>query len=134
MIPRKTIEELIVKHSSLEKELSSGEIDKKLFAEKSKEYSDINEIIDIAKKYINFENDKLELNKILEDQGSDNELRELSERLPSNSSKDYGKPFKEIFENYDKDFYKIDGSLFSPAAVIINSMDSGKTLFKYDLV
>ena len=59
--------------------------------------------------------------------GSDNELRELSERLPSNSSKDYGKPFKEIFENYDKDFYKIDGSLFSPAAVIINSMDSGKT-------
>ena len=70
MIPRKTIEELIVKHSSLEKELSSGEIDKKLFAEKSKEYSDINEIIDIAKKYINFENDKLELNKILEDQGN----------------------------------------------------------------
>ena len=75
MIPRKTIEDLIVKHSSLEKELSSGEIDKKLFAEKSKEYSDINEIIDIAKKYINFENDKLELNKILEDQGSDNELK-----------------------------------------------------------
>ena len=25
------------------------------------------------------------------------------------------------------DFYKIDGSLFSPALVIINSLDSGKT-------
>ena len=49
MIPTKTIDELIVKHSTLEKELSSGEIDKKLFAEKSKEYSDINEIINIAK-------------------------------------------------------------------------------------
>ena len=49
MIPSKTIEELIEKHSALEKELSSGEIDKKLFAEKSKEYSDINEIIDVAK-------------------------------------------------------------------------------------
>ena len=49
MIPLKTIEELISKHSVLEKDLSSGEIDKKLFAEKSKEYSDLNEIIDNAK-------------------------------------------------------------------------------------
>ena len=46
MIPKKTIEELILKHSTLEKDLSSGEIDKKLFAEKSKEYSDVNEIIE----------------------------------------------------------------------------------------
>ena len=38
MIPAKTIEELIEKHSILEKELSSGSIDKKIFAEKSKEY------------------------------------------------------------------------------------------------
>ena len=34
MIPKKTIEELIIKHSTLEKELSTGEIDKKIFAEK----------------------------------------------------------------------------------------------------
>ena len=38
-------------HSLLENDLSSVEIDKKLFAEKSKEYSDLNEIIDDAKKY-----------------------------------------------------------------------------------
>ena len=43
MIPSKTIEELIEKHSALEKELSSGNIDKKHIAKKSKEYSkDIN--------------------------------------------------------------------------------------------
>ena len=41
MIPIKTIEELIQKHLLLEKELSTGEVDKKLFAEKSKEYSDL---------------------------------------------------------------------------------------------
>ena len=55
MIPKKTIEDLILKHSILEKELSSGDVDKKLFAEKSKEYSDVNEIIESAKNYISFE-------------------------------------------------------------------------------
>ena len=40
MIPKKTIEDLISKHLLLEKELSSGKVDKKLFAEKSKEYSE----------------------------------------------------------------------------------------------
>ena len=50
MIPQKTVEELISKHSLLEKDLSSGNLDKKLFAEKSKEYSDLNEIINDAKK------------------------------------------------------------------------------------
>ena len=79
MIPSKTIEELIEKHSALEKELSSGEIDKKLFAEKSKEYSDINEIIDVAKKHISFDKDKQELEKILNDQTSDDELKKMAE-------------------------------------------------------
>ena len=64
MIPQKTIEELINKHLNLEKDLSSGEIDKKKFAEKSKEYSDINEIIAEAKKYLSFENDIELLSKI----------------------------------------------------------------------
>ena len=79
MIPIKTVKELIEKHSSLEKELSSEQIDKKLFAEKSKEYSDVNEVIDIAKKFINFENNKNELEKILEDQSSDDELKNMAE-------------------------------------------------------
>ena len=79
MIPRKTVEELISKHSMLEKDLSSVDIDKKLFAEKSKEYSDLNEIIDDAKKYISFEKDKDELEKILGDRNSDAELLKLAE-------------------------------------------------------
>ncbi len=37
MVPIKTIQDLISKHSSLEKELSSGQIEKKQYAEKSKE-------------------------------------------------------------------------------------------------
>ena len=79
MIPQKTIEELINKHSTLEKDLSSGKIDKKLFAEKSKEYSDLNEIIDNAKKYLSFEIDKIELEKILSDQNTDKELLKMAE-------------------------------------------------------
>ena len=79
MIPQKTIEDLINKHSALEKDLSSGNIDKKLFAEKSKEYSDLNEIVEDAKKYILFEKDKTELEKILADQSSDKELLKMAE-------------------------------------------------------
>ena len=79
MIPIKTVEELVTKHSILEKELSSVDIDKKLFAEKSKEYSDLNEIIEDAKKYVSFEKDKSELEKILGDKNSDIELLKLAE-------------------------------------------------------
>ena len=55
MIPLKKVEDLIQKHKNLEKELSSGNVDKKLFAKKSKEYSDLNEIIKYAINYLNFE-------------------------------------------------------------------------------
>ena len=79
MIPLKTIEDLIGKHSILEKELSSGSIDKKTFAEKSKEYSDLNEIISDAKKYVSYESDKSELQKILDDKSSDDELKKMAE-------------------------------------------------------
>jgi len=84
MIPHKTIEELINKHSLLEKDLSSGKIDKKLFAEKSKEYADLNEIIQDAKKYISYEKDRMELQKILDDKGVDTELIKMAEIELSN--------------------------------------------------
>ena len=80
MIPKKNIEDLINKHSTLEKELSSSSLDTKLFAEKSKEYSDLNEIIDEAKKYISFESEKEELEKILNDKESDNEIKIMAEQ------------------------------------------------------
>ena len=58
--------------------------------------------------------------------GPEDDLIDLAKELPSSNSKDYGKTFKKIFEEYNQDFYKIDGSLFSPARVIINSKASGK--------
>ena len=79
MIPLKKIEDLITKHSDLERDLSSGKIDKKFFAEKSKEYSDLNEIISDAKNYISFEKDKSELQKILFEQNTDKELLRMAE-------------------------------------------------------
>ena len=96
MIPQKTIEELIVKHSTLEKDLSSGKIDKKLFAEKSKEYSDLNEIIQNAKKYISFEKDKIELEKILGDQSSDKELIEMAQSELESLKNQYEKNEKKL--------------------------------------
>ena len=79
MIPQKTVQELINKHAILEKDLSSEKIDKNFFAEKSKEYSDLSEIIIDAKKYISFENDKAELEKILKDETTDKELLKMAE-------------------------------------------------------
>ena len=79
MIPSKKVEELILKHKSLEGELSSGNIDKKLFAIKSKEYSDLNEIIDQAKKYLNFEKSKKDLEKLIDDTNSDKEIKEMAQ-------------------------------------------------------
>ena len=80
MLPLVKVQSLISKHSQLEKDLSSGAIDKNSFAEKSKEYSDLNEVMNDAKIYISFENDKLELEKILNDQNSDDELIKMAEK------------------------------------------------------
>ena len=74
MVPIIKVEELITKHSLLEKELSSGQTEKKQFAEKSKEYSDLNGIIEQAKQYSSFEKEKNELEKIINDPNSSNEF------------------------------------------------------------
>ena len=52
---------------------------KKEFAEKSKEYFSINEIIESVKKYLSFDDNKKDLEKILEDKNSDDELKKLAE-------------------------------------------------------
>jgi len=79
MIPLNKVKDLISRHISLEAELSSGTIDKKKFAEKSKEYSDLNSIVEEAKVYRGYENEKKELEKIINDKNSDNEMKELAE-------------------------------------------------------
>ena len=57
--------------------------------------------------------------------GGDTEAEQLANELPSSTSKDYGKPFAEIFKACNYDFFKIDGMLFSPASVIVTAVDTG---------
>jgi methenyltetrahydromethanopterin cyclohydrolase len=47
----------------------------------------------------------------------DAKLQEIGPRVPSSASSDHGRPFAEIFARYNRDFYKIDPHLFSPAVV-----------------
>ena len=96
MIPEKTIEELIIRHSSLEKDLASGKVDKKLFAEKSKEYSNLSEIVESAKKYSSYENDKIELEKILNDKNSDKELIKMAQTELSDLNLQFKKNEKKL--------------------------------------
>jgi methenyltetrahydromethanopterin cyclohydrolase len=55
-------------------------------------------------------------------------LKEIVEKAPSKASKNYGKPFIEIFKEANYDFYKIDPNLFAPASIIINNLKTGDTL------
>ncbi len=80
MIPKNKVRDLISRHSLLEKELSSGQIDKKNFAEKSKEYADLNEIIKEVKEYSSYEQDKKDIEKILNDKGSEKDMQELANK------------------------------------------------------
>jgi methenyltetrahydromethanopterin cyclohydrolase len=59
--------------------------------------------------------------------GDDAAAEQLAKELPSSTSKDYGKPFAEIFKSYEYDFFKIDPMLFSPASVIVSAVESGKS-------
>ena len=78
MLPLERVQNLIDRHLKLEKELSSGEIDKKKYAEISKEYSDLNEIINNAKEYLSYEKDTEDLNNIINDNNSDLEMKEFA--------------------------------------------------------
>ena len=80
MIPLQKVKDIIEKHKNLEQELSSGQIEPKLFAKKSKEYSKLENIISIAKEYVNFENEKIDLEQILQDKSSDTEIVEMAEK------------------------------------------------------
>jgi len=57
----------------------------------------------------------------------DSEAEDLARKLPSSSSRDYGKPFAETFKDYKYNFYAIDPGLFGPARITISSVRTGKT-------
>lgn len=59
--------------------------------------------------------------------GSDADAAQLANDLPSRGSRDYGRPFAEIFKAYKGDFYAMDRLLFSPALVTVTALDSGRS-------
>jgi methenyltetrahydromethanopterin cyclohydrolase len=58
--------------------------------------------------------------------GDDEQLAALGPKVPSSASADHGAPFREIFERYGRDFYKIDPLLFSPAVICLVNLASGR--------
>ena len=78
MIPLEKVNDIINKHSKLEVDLSSANIDKKKFVEMSKEYSELSSIIDEAKFYKSFDKERKELEKIINDESSDNDMKKLA--------------------------------------------------------
>ncbi len=77
-LPLQKVTEIINKHSELEKELSSSNVDSKSYAQKSREYSNLNEIIKYAREFSNFSKNKSDLDKIILDNNSDHEMKELA--------------------------------------------------------
>ena len=78
MIPLVKIKKIIDKYETIEKELASGNISKNDFVKKSKEYSSIGEVIEEAKSYLVFEDEKKELEKIINDKSSDKDMVQLA--------------------------------------------------------
>ena len=60
-------------------------------------------------------------------EGSDEAAAKLARELPSSASRDYGRPFAEVFKAVNMDFYQIDPMLFSPAAVTVTAVESGNS-------
>jgi|TARA_B110000211_G_scaffold229718_1_gene287969 peptide chain release factor 1 len=80
MIPLVKVQALVDKHDTLEKELSTGTIDSKTFAQTSKEYSDLGGIISFAREYLKFDDELKDLEKMLLDKSSDSEMKSLAEK------------------------------------------------------
>lgn len=59
--------------------------------------------------------------------GDDASLSEIGPRVPSSSSRDYGEPFAAVFARYNHDFYAVDPLLFSPAEVVFQNVETGRS-------
>ena len=79
MVPIDKVKDIINKYNALEKELSSGKVEPKLFANKSKEYSNLGNIINIARSFVNFENEKKDLLYMVQDKTNDKEMINLAQ-------------------------------------------------------
>ena len=89
MLPLEKVQNLIDRHLKLEKELSSVEIDKHKFAEFSKEYSELSEIIKSAKEYLNFHKEMQDLKNIINDKNTDSEISDIANEELENLKKNF---------------------------------------------
>ena len=80
MVPVEKVKDIIARYELLEKELSSGSTDSKLFAKKSKEYSHLGGIILVAKEYVSFDNEKMDLANMVKDKTNDQEMIDLAQK------------------------------------------------------
>ena len=78
MLPINKVRDIISRHAELEKELSSSNLDKNKFASKSKEYSNLDDIIIIAKEYEKFEKSKTELEILINDKNIEKDIKDLA--------------------------------------------------------
>ena len=80
MLPLQKVKDIIAKYNDLEKELSSGKVNPKEFAKKSKEYANLGNIISKAKEYINFDKEKKDLEQILRDKTNDKDIIQMAQK------------------------------------------------------
>ena len=80
MIPKEKVEAIVSKHSSIEKELASGNIDSKNYASKSKEYSELGNIVKVASHYLKIDDEKQDLENLIKDPKSDEEMLKLAKK------------------------------------------------------
>ena len=80
MISLLRIKKIIDDYNNLEKELASGQLDKKIFINKSKEYSVLGEIVEVAKSYSSYEKEKKELESLIEDKKNESEMSLLAKK------------------------------------------------------
>ncbi len=61
------------------------------------------------------------------DYEDDEKLKEMVVKVPSSTSRNYGKPFYDTFKEAEFDFFKIDPGLFAPAVITVNNVRTGST-------
>ena len=101
MIPVERVKQIVKKYEALEKELASGDINKKDFVKKSKEYSSVGEVVKEAKSYISFEKEKEDLKKIIDDKNSDKDMIHLARDELNQLSKQHEENEKKLGSFYE---------------------------------
>jgi methenyltetrahydromethanopterin cyclohydrolase len=60
-------------------------------------------------------------------EAADDQAQQLAAALPAAASRDYGKPFAQVFKDVGFDFYRIDPMLFAPAEALVCNVASGNS-------